>query len=47
VVLQINAEIKKTFEDKATLEKFAALGAEPYDTKPDEFAAILHADIKK
>jgi tripartite-type tricarboxylate transporter receptor subunit TctC len=47
VVQQINADIKKILEDKATLEKFAALGAEPYDTKPEEFAAILHADIKK
>jgi tripartite-type tricarboxylate transporter receptor subunit TctC len=47
VVQQINADVKKILEDKATLEKFAALGAEPYDTKPEEFAAILHADIKK
>jgi tripartite-type tricarboxylate transporter receptor subunit TctC len=47
VVRQINADIKKILEDKDTLDKFAALGAEPYDTKPEEFAAILHADIKK
>ncbi len=47
VVRQINAEIKKILEDKDTLDKFAALGAEPYDTKPEEFAAILHADIQK
>jgi tripartite-type tricarboxylate transporter receptor subunit TctC len=47
VVQQINADVRKILEDKATMEKFAALGAEPYDTKPEEFAAVLHADIKK
>jgi tripartite-type tricarboxylate transporter receptor subunit TctC len=47
VVQQINLDVRKILEDKATMEKFAALGAEPYDTKPEEFAAILHADIKK
>jgi tripartite-type tricarboxylate transporter receptor subunit TctC len=47
VVRQINADIKKILEDKDTMDKFAALGAEPYDTRPEEFAAILHADIQK
>ena len=47
VVQQINTEIRAILEDKATMDKFAALGAEPYDTKPEEFAAILTADIKK
>jgi tripartite-type tricarboxylate transporter receptor subunit TctC len=47
VVQQINADIRVILEEKATMDKFAALGAEPYDTKPEEFSAILHADIKK
>lgn len=47
VVRQINADIRKILEEKDTMDKFAALGAEPYDTKPEEFAAILHADIQK
>ncbi len=47
VVRQINADIRKILEDKDVLEKFATLGAEPYDTRPEEFAAILHADIQK
>lgn len=47
VVRQINADIKKILEDKDTMDKFATLGAEPYDTRPEEFAAILHADIQK
>ena len=47
IVRQINADIKKILEDKDTMDKFAVLGAEPYETTPQEFTAILHADIKK
>ena len=47
VVQQINADIKKILVDKDVMEKFAVLGAEPYDTTPQEFTAILHANIKK
>ena len=47
VVQQLNAEIKKILADKEVMERFAVLGAEPYDTTPQEFTAILHADIQK
>ena len=47
VVKQINADIRKILEEKDTMEKFAVLGAEPYETTPQEFTAILHADIAK
>jgi tripartite-type tricarboxylate transporter receptor subunit TctC len=47
VVRQINADIKKILEDKDTLDRFALLGAEPYETTPEEFTALLHADIQK
>lgn len=47
VVQQINADIKKILADKEVLEKFALLGAEPYDTTPQEFTAMLHSDIQK
>ena len=47
VIRQINADIKKILEDKDTMDRFAVLGAEPYETTPQEFAAILHADIQK
>ncbi len=47
VVRQINADIRKVLEDKDTMDKFAVLGAEPYETTPQEFTAILHADIIK
>jgi tripartite-type tricarboxylate transporter receptor subunit TctC len=47
VVRQINADIRKILEDKETMDKFAVLGAEPFDTRPEEFADMLHADIQK
>jgi tripartite-type tricarboxylate transporter receptor subunit TctC len=46
IVKQINADIKKILEDKDVLDKFAAIGAEPFETTPQEFQAMLHADIK-
>jgi tripartite-type tricarboxylate transporter receptor subunit TctC len=46
VVKQINADVRKVLEDKDILEKFSALGAEPFESTPQEFQAMLHADIK-
>ena len=46
VVKQINADVKKVLEEKDVLDKFAALGAEPFETTPQEFQAILSSDIK-
>ena len=46
VVKQINADVKKIMEDKELLDKFTALGAEPFESTPQEFQAMLHADIK-
>ena len=43
---QINADVKKVLEEKDVLDKFAALGAEPFETTPQEFQAILSSDIK-
>jgi tripartite-type tricarboxylate transporter receptor subunit TctC len=47
VVRQINGEVNKILQDKDTMEKFALLGAEPYETTPQEFTAMLHTDIQK
>ena len=47
LIRKINADINKILADKDTLDKFALLGAEPYETTPQEFTAILHADIQK
>ena len=46
IARQINADIKKVMEDKEVLDRFAAVGAEPFETTPQEFQAILSADIK-
>jgi tripartite-type tricarboxylate transporter receptor subunit TctC len=46
VARQINADIKKVMEDKDVQDRFAAVGAEPFETTPQEFQAILNADIK-
>ena len=46
IAKQINADIKKVLEDKDVIDKFTAIGAEPFETTPQEFQAILHADIK-
>lgn len=46
IAQQINADVKKVMEDKELLDKFAALGAEPFETTPQQFAAMLHADIQ-
>ena len=47
VIKQINNDIKKILEEKDTLDKFAVLGAEPFEATPQELTAMLHADILK
>jgi len=47
VVRQINEDVNKILEDKDTQLKFAALGAEPYESTPQAFGAVLHADIQR
>lgn len=47
VVKQLNADINATLRQKDTVDKFAAQGAEVYETSPEQFASILHADIAK
>ncbi len=47
VVRQINTDVHTILQEKDTQDKFAALGAEPYESTPQAFAAALHADIQK
>jgi tripartite-type tricarboxylate transporter receptor subunit TctC len=47
VVKKINADIAEALHDKDLLEKFAAAGADPYATAPEQFARILLDDIQK
>jgi tripartite-type tricarboxylate transporter receptor subunit TctC len=46
IAQQINADIRKVMEDKDVQDRFAALGAEPFETTPQQFAALLQADIQ-
>ncbi len=47
VVRKINADVNEILQSKDLIEKFSAQGAEPYQTDPVEFAALLKADIAK
>ena len=47
MIRQINADINAVMKQKDTVDKFAAQGAEVYETTPEQFAAILNADIAK
>ncbi len=47
VVRKINADVAELLRDKDVLERFAAAGAEPYVTQPEQFSRILQEDIQK
>jgi tripartite-type tricarboxylate transporter receptor subunit TctC len=47
VVKKINADVNEIVHDKDVQAKFAAEGAEPYTTTPQEFSHVLQADIVK
>ncbi len=47
VVRQLNADINATLRDPEVVAKFTATGAEVYTTEPEQFAALLRADIAK
>ncbi len=47
VVRQINDDVNTILHDKDTLLKFAALGAEAYESTPQAFGAVLHTDIQR
>ena len=46
IAQQINADVRSVMDDKDLQDKFAALGAEPFESTPQQFAAQLHADIQ-
>ncbi len=45
IIRKINADVNEIVKSKEVTDKFAAQGAEPYLTDPQEFAAVLKADI--
>ena len=47
IVRRINADVNEALRAKDVAEKFAGQGADPYLTSPQEFGAILRADIVK
>ena len=47
VIRKINADVNELLKSKDVVEKFSGQGAEPYVTDPQQFAAVLHADIAK
>jgi tripartite-type tricarboxylate transporter receptor subunit TctC len=47
VVKKINADVNELLNRKDVAESFAAQGAEPYLTSPEEFTRVLRADIQK
>lgn len=47
VVRKINADVNEVLKSKEVIDKFAAQGAEPYLTEPQQFATVLRADIVK
>lgn len=47
VIAKINADINEILKSKEVADKFLGQGAETYVTSPQEFAAVLKADIAK
>ena len=47
IAQQINTDVNRILQDKDVQDKFATLGAEPFESTPQEFAAALRADIQK
>jgi tripartite-type tricarboxylate transporter receptor subunit TctC len=47
IVAKINADVNDLLKSKDVAENFAAQGADPYPTTPEEFTKVLRADIEK
>lgn len=47
VIRKINADVNEVLKSRDVVDKFAAQGAEPYLTDPQQFAGVLKADIAK
>jgi tripartite-type tricarboxylate transporter receptor subunit TctC len=47
LVRQINADINAALQDKDTIDRFKDQGAEPLITAPEQFLALLQADVEK
>jgi tripartite-type tricarboxylate transporter receptor subunit TctC len=47
IVRQINGDVGAALKEKDTIEKFTGQGAEPLVTTPEQFLALLQADVAK
>jgi tripartite-type tricarboxylate transporter receptor subunit TctC len=47
IIRKINADVNEVVKSREVTDRFAAQGAEPYLTSPQEFAAVVKADIDK
>jgi tripartite-type tricarboxylate transporter receptor subunit TctC len=47
VVRKLNADVREVLASKDVMDKFAAQGAEPLATTPEQFAGIVKGDIAK
>jgi tripartite-type tricarboxylate transporter receptor subunit TctC len=47
VIEKLNAEIRHALQSADVRERMAKLGAEPSPTTPDQFAALIQAELKK
>lgn len=47
VTKKINADVNEVLHEKDVQEKFAAVGADPYETSPEQFSRVLRDDIVK
>src|SRR5690606_40603727 len=46
-IARINRDVNAALRDPQLIKRFTAQGAEPYATSPEEFAALLRADVAK
>jgi tripartite-type tricarboxylate transporter receptor subunit TctC len=47
IVTKINTDVNEILKSRDVMDRFAAQGAEPYVTDPQQFASVLRADIVK
>jgi len=47
LVRKINADVAEALRDKDLQDRFAAAGADPYPTTPEQFGRVLQEDIQK
>ena len=47
IVKQINTDVNALLKTREVTEKFSAQGAEPYESSPEQFAALVRTDIAK